>query len=80
MTGRSLPKLVDSLVELRPGTAEAEGPQRAIEGLLMDVLRSGGREAGERLVESLTACGCCTPKAGRVALHVAGCCALAACA
>lgn len=57
MTGRSLPKLVDSLVELRPGTAEAEGPQRAIEGLLMDVLRSGGREAGERLVESLTACG-----------------------
>jgi hypothetical protein len=52
-----LPKLVDSLVELSPGTAEAEEPQRAIEGLLMDALRSGGREAGERLVESLTACG-----------------------
>jgi hypothetical protein len=57
MTGRSLPKLVDSLVELSPGTAEAEGPQRAIEGLLMDALRSGGREAGEKLVESLTARG-----------------------
>ena len=57
MTGRSFPELVDSLVELTPGTAEAEGPQRAIEGLLMDALRSGGREAGESLVESLTARG-----------------------
>jgi hypothetical protein len=52
-----VPELVDLLVELTPGTAEAEGPQRAIESLLMDALRSEGREAGERLVESLTARG-----------------------
>jgi len=57
VTGRSLPELVDALVQLTPGTAGADDPQRAIEGLLMDALRTGGREAGERLVESLTARG-----------------------
>jgi hypothetical protein len=57
MTSRRLPDLIDSLVALTPGTAEAEAPQRAIEGLLMDALRSGGREAGEGLVESLAARG-----------------------
>jgi hypothetical protein len=54
---RSLPALVDSLVALTPGTAAAEQPQRTIEGLLMDALRNGGRQAGEKLVESLIAHG-----------------------
>jgi hypothetical protein len=53
----SLPALVDSLVSLVPGTAAAEQPERAIESLLMDALRSGGRQAGEKLVESLGAHG-----------------------
>lgn len=50
---RSLPALVDSLVVLAPGAEAAEGPQRDIEGLLMEALRSGGRQAGERQLESL---------------------------
>ncbi len=54
---KSLPALVDSLVALTPGTPEAERPQHAIEGLLMDALKSGGRQAGEKLVESLVAHG-----------------------
>jgi hypothetical protein len=49
----SLPALVDSLVALAPGTAAAEQPQHAIESLLMAALRSGGRQAGERLVDSI---------------------------
>lgn len=53
MKSRGLPALVDSLVALTPGTAATEGPQHAIESLLMDELRSGGRAAGEKLVESL---------------------------
>jgi hypothetical protein len=56
-TSRSLPALVGSLVALAPGTAAAERAQHAIEGLLMDALRSGGRVAGEGLVESLEAHG-----------------------
>jgi hypothetical protein len=48
-----LPALVDSLVALVPGTPAAKQHQHAIEGLLMDALRSGGRQAGEKLVESL---------------------------
>ena len=53
----SLPVLVDSLVSLAPGTEAAEQPQRAIESLLMGALRTGGRQAGEKLVESLGAHG-----------------------
>lgn len=57
MTSRSLPALVDSLVTLTPGAAATEELQRAIESLLMDALRTGGRGAGEKLVESLVAHG-----------------------
>ena len=57
MTLPSLPVLVDSLVSLAPGTEAAEQPQRAIESLLMGALRTGGRQAGEKLVESLGAHG-----------------------
>ena len=57
MTSGSFGALVDALVALRPGTAAVEGPRHAIEGLLMDALRKGGRQAGERLVESLVAHG-----------------------
>lgn len=52
-----MPSLVDSLVALTPGTPAADPLQHAIEGLLMGALRSGGREVGERLVESLAAHG-----------------------
>jgi Domain of unknown function (DUF4375) len=50
---RSLPEFVDTLVSLTPGSAAAEAPQHAIESLLMDALRSGGRPAGEALVDGL---------------------------
>lgn len=50
---RGLPTLVGSLVAKEPGTEAAVTLQREIEGLLMQVLRSGGREAGDALVESL---------------------------
>jgi hypothetical protein len=53
VTSQSLPALVDALVSVTPGSVAAEQPQRAIEILLMDALRSGGRPAGEGLVESL---------------------------
>jgi hypothetical protein len=53
VTSKLLPALVDSLVALTAGTPEAEQTQRAIEGLLMDALRNGGRRAGEKLVGSL---------------------------
>lgn len=53
MTSPSLPALVEALLALTPGTEAAEVPQHAIEHLLMDALRSGGRVAGEGLVESL---------------------------
>ena len=53
MTALSLPALVDALVRTTPGSAEAEKSQRAIETLLMDALRSGGRAAGEGLVDGL---------------------------
>jgi len=57
MTSRSLPELVDALVALTPGAAETEGPRRAMESVLMHALRTGGREAAEKLVESLGAHG-----------------------
>ena len=57
VASQSLPALVDSLIALTPGTPAAEQPQHAIEGLLMDALKRGGREAGEKLVESLVAHG-----------------------
>ena len=57
VASRSLPALVDSMVALKPGTAAAEQPQRAIESLLMNALSRGGREAGEKMVESLVAHG-----------------------
>ena len=57
MASQALPALVDSLVALTPGTPAAEQPQHAIEGLLMDALKSGGREAGKELMESLVAHG-----------------------
>jgi hypothetical protein len=57
MASQSVPALVDSLIALTPGTPAAEQPQRAIEVLLMNALKRGGREAGEKLVESLVAHG-----------------------
>ena len=57
MTSQSLPALVDMLVALTPGTGPAEAPQHAIESLLMGALRTGGRVAGEALIESLAAHG-----------------------
>ncbi len=57
MRARSLPVLVDSLAALTPGTVAAEQSQRAIESLLMEALGNGGRQAGERLIESLVAHG-----------------------
>jgi hypothetical protein len=50
---KGLPSLVGSLVGKEPGTAEAVALQREIESLLMQVLRSGGRPAGDMLVDSL---------------------------
>lgn len=52
-----LPDLVAALVAAEPGTSAAEMRQRAIESRLMAALRSGGRRAGEALVESLAAHG-----------------------
>ena len=57
VASHSLPALVDSLVAQAPGTPAAEKSQRAVESLLMGALNSGGREAGEKLVESLAAHG-----------------------
>lgn len=57
MASQLLPALVDSLLALTPGTPAAEQPRHAIEGLLMNALSRGGREAGEQLVESLVAHG-----------------------
>ena len=57
MAIQSVPALVDSLIALTPGTPAAEQPQRAIEVLLMNALKRGGREAGEKMVESLLAHG-----------------------
>jgi hypothetical protein len=57
MGSPTLPKLLDALVALEPGTAAAAAPQRSIETLLMDALRKGGRRAGEKRVESLAAHG-----------------------
>jgi hypothetical protein len=54
VTSQSLPALIDALVGMTPGSAGAEESQRAIESLLMDALRSGGRPAGEGLVEALS--------------------------
>jgi hypothetical protein len=53
VTSESLPALVDALVSAAPDSATAEKSQRAIESLLMGALRSGGRRAGEELVDSL---------------------------
>jgi hypothetical protein len=53
VTSQSLPALVDALVSVTPGSAAAEEPQCAIESLLMDALKGGGRPAGEGLVDSL---------------------------
>ena len=53
MTSQSLAALVDALLSVTPGSAAAEKPQHAIESLLMDAVRSGGRSAGEGLVDSL---------------------------
>ena len=57
MASPSLPALIDALVALSPGTGAAEAQRHAVESLLMNVLRTGGRLAGERLVESLGAHG-----------------------
>lgn len=57
MTSQPLPALVDSLLAQAPGTPAAEQSQHAIEGLLMNALGRGGREAGEQMVESLVAHG-----------------------
>ena len=53
MKAQGLPKLVASLLAEKPGTGRAVELQREIESLLMQTLRSGGREAGDMLIESL---------------------------
>jgi len=57
VASQSLPALVDSLIAVAPGTPAAEQSRHAIESLLMNALNSGGREAGEKLLESLVAHG-----------------------
>ncbi len=57
MTDAALSDLVGRLLTLRPGDSGVRNLQHAIESLLMEALRRGGRAAGETLVESLASSG-----------------------
>lgn len=49
--------LIDRLLTLVPGSPEAEQQQHAVEHVLMNALANGGRDTGEKMVQSLAAHG-----------------------